>query len=191
MSESKLVYSTETGRMCPKCGRPQSKCACKKKKSKAQFREESDGVIRIRRESKGRKGKTVTTISGFREKDGVLVALLAAAAAAERPVDDRVDALLDEFGEIHQGKVSVDCPDGRKAPVIEELEGVLPDEVAGVAVEGINTVDGFKIALADGTWVLVRPSGTEPKMRVYAEAGSEGRVDELLSAGRDLVEPLV
>lgn len=72
MSESKLVYSTETGRMCPKCGRPQSKCACKKKKSKAQFREESDGVIRIRRESKGRKGKTVTTISGFREKDGVL-----------------------------------------------------------------------------------------------------------------------
>jgi phosphomannomutase len=124
-------------------------------------------------------------------KDGVLLALVAAAAEAERPIDDRVDDLLATHGEIHQGKVSVDCPDERKGPVIEELEGVLPDEVAGVAVEGINTVDGFKVALADGTWVLIRPSGTEPKMRVYAEAGSEGRVDDLLAAGRDLVEPLV
>jgi phosphomannomutase len=39
--------------------------------------------------------------------------------------------------------------------------------------------------------VLVRPSGTEPKLRVYAEAGSEDRVAELLDAGRGLVEPLV
>lgn len=75
MSESELVYSTETGRMCPKCGRPQSKCACKKKNAKAEFRKEADGFIRIRRESKGRKGKTVTTISGFREKDTVLKAI--------------------------------------------------------------------------------------------------------------------
>lgn len=72
MNESKLVYSTETGRMCPTCGRPQSKCVCKKKKAKAQFPKESDGIIRIRRETKGRKGKTVTTISGFQEKDSVL-----------------------------------------------------------------------------------------------------------------------
>jgi phosphomannomutase len=39
--------------------------------------------------------------------------------------------------------------------------------------------------------LLVRPSGTEPKMRVYAEAHSEERVEELLDAGRELVEPLV
>jgi phosphomannomutase len=60
-----------------------------------------------------------------------------------------------------------------------------------VAVADINTVDGFKIALEDGTWLLVRPSGTEPKMRVYAEAGTAERTDELLAAGRSLVEPLV
>jgi phosphomannomutase len=39
--------------------------------------------------------------------------------------------------------------------------------------------------------VLVRPSGTEPKLRVYAEASSPERVEDLLEAGRDLVEPLV
>jgi phosphomannomutase len=127
----------------------------------------------------------------LRNKDGVLVALVAAAAEHEEPLDARVDRLLDEHGEIHQNRISVDCPDDRKEPVLEDLEVALPETLAGVAVDGINTVDGFKIRLEDGTWVLVRPSGTEPKLRVYAEASSPERVEDLLEAGRDLVEPLV
>ncbi|WP_135823375.1 phosphoglucomutase/phosphomannomutase family protein [Halorussus ruber] len=126
-----------------------------------------------------------------REKDGVLMALLAGAVENERSYDDRVDALLDEFGEIHQSKVSVDCPDDRKQAVLSELGAELPDEVAGERVEEVNDTDGFKILLEDGSWLLVRPSGTEPKMRVYAEAASEDRVSALLDAGRELVEPLV
>jgi phosphomannomutase len=126
-----------------------------------------------------------------REKDGVLMALLAGAAAAETPLDDRLDAIEAAFGDIHQDKVSVDCPDDRKPVVLDELADRLPDEVAGVAVERVNDADGFKILLADGSWLLVRPSGTEPKMRVYAEADSTDRVADLLDAGRDLVEPLV
>jgi len=69
MSESRLVYSTETGRICPKCSRPKSKCVCKKRKQKTEHKGTADGIIRIKREVKGRKGKTVTTISGFREND--------------------------------------------------------------------------------------------------------------------------
>ena len=132
------------------------------------------------------------TVRGHvREKDGVLMALLAAAAEAEEPLDARVDRLLDEHGEIHQGKISVDCPDSEKERVIDDLEGVIPDAVAGAAVEDVVTVDGFKLLLDDGSWSLVRPSGTEPKLRVYAEAGSEERVETLLAEGRELVEPLI
>ncbi|MFB6354568.1 MAG: phosphoglucomutase/phosphomannomutase family protein [Halobacteriales archaeon] len=132
------------------------------------------------------------TVRGHvREKDGVLVGLLAAALAAERPIDDRVDALLAAHGEVHQGKTGVNCPDDRKAGVVAELADSLPDAVAGQAVESVNDADGVKALLADGSWVLVRPSGTEPVLRVYAEAADEGRVDELLAAGRELVEPLV
>ena len=127
----------------------------------------------------------------LRNKDGVLVALVAAAIAAEESYDERVATLLDEHGGIHQDRVSVDCPEERKEPVLSELEGALPDSMAGAAVDRVSTVDGFKVFLDDGSWVLVRPSGTEPKLRVYAEAGSGERVDELLDAGRDLVEPLV
>ena len=64
--------STDTGRICPKCDHPQSRCVCIKKRSKANYRDPGDGIIRIKREVKGRKGKTVTTISGFQENDAIL-----------------------------------------------------------------------------------------------------------------------
>jgi len=127
----------------------------------------------------------------LRNKDGVLFALLAAAADAERAFDERVDALAAQHGEIHQDRVSVDCPDDRKQPVLDALADELPETVAGVAVARVNDVDGFKVILADDTWLLMRPSGTEPKLRIYAEALSGDRVDDLLEAGENLVEPLV
>jgi phosphomannomutase len=132
------------------------------------------------------------TVRGHvREKDGVLLALLAAAADAEEPLDDRVDRLLEEHGAVVQDKVSVDCPDDRKAPAVVALEERIPDDVAGTVVEEVVTDDGFKLLLADGSWVLVRPSGTEPKLRVYAEAESEERVAALLAEGRELVSAVV
>ncbi|MBB6647891.1 phosphoglucomutase/phosphomannomutase family protein [Halobellus ruber] len=125
-----------------------------------------------------------------REKDGVLMGLLGAAVTAAEPIDARVDRLIDEHGDIVADKISVDCPDSEKERVIDDLEATLPETVAGRAIADVVTLDGFKLLLEDGSWLLVRPSGTEPKMRVYAEAGSRGRVDELLAAGRDLVAPL-
>jgi translation initiation factor 1 len=68
MDNSQLVYSTETGKICPSCQKPVSKCSCKKKKSKSQPNIKIDGIIRIQRELKGRKGKTVTIVSGFQIK---------------------------------------------------------------------------------------------------------------------------
>jgi phosphomannomutase len=126
-----------------------------------------------------------------REKDGVLMALFAAAMEAEESIDARVDRLLETHGEIHQDRVSVDCPDGEKDRVVAAIGDALPGTVAGVAVEDVNDADGYKILLADGSWLLVRPSGTEPKLRIYAEAEAEARVAELLEAGRGIVEPLV
>jgi translation initiation factor 1 len=72
MPNSRLVYSTETGRICPKCQSPISACKCKKKRPEPKSQIKSDGIIRIRREVKGRKGKTVTTISGLSLDDKTL-----------------------------------------------------------------------------------------------------------------------
>jgi translation initiation factor 1 len=57
---SRLVYSTDFGRACQKCGKPIAQCTCRKQAAQALL----DDVVRVRREVKGRKGKTVTTISG-------------------------------------------------------------------------------------------------------------------------------
>jgi translation initiation factor 1 len=62
---SRLVYSTESGSICPSCGRPTKNCSCRVKKPKSHAQVHSDGIIRISREKKGRKGKTVTVITGF------------------------------------------------------------------------------------------------------------------------------
>ena len=126
-----------------------------------------------------------------REKDGVLMGLLGAAATAAEPIDERVDRLLDEHGDIVADKISVDCPDSEKERVIDDLETALPETVAGREIADVVTLDGFKLLLDDGSWLLVRPSGTEPKMRVYAEAASRERVDALLETGRELVAPLI
>lgn len=66
-----MVYSTETGRLCPECGEPKDACVCKTNKSAP----EGDGVVRVRREKKGRGGKTVTLISGIEGDKKALAAL--------------------------------------------------------------------------------------------------------------------
>ena len=65
MDNSRLVYSTEKGQICPVCQKPVLKCSCKKIQSRPSTNVKTDGIIRIQREVKGRKGKTVTTVSGF------------------------------------------------------------------------------------------------------------------------------
>ncbi len=56
-----LVYSTEWGKMCPGCNKPDGKCICRTKQSPLK----NDGIVRLMRETKGRKGKGVTLITGL------------------------------------------------------------------------------------------------------------------------------
>lgn len=66
------VYSTEHGRICPKCGRPEDSCTCKK----GAPRPPGDGIVRVQRETKGHKGRTVTLITGVTLDDAGQQALL-------------------------------------------------------------------------------------------------------------------
>ncbi|ACV68730.1 translation initiation factor Sui1 [Desulfohalobium retbaense] len=61
---SRAVYSTDDGRLCPQCGQSAARCVCHKNKKGSAAATESDGIVRLKRESKGRKGKGVTLITG-------------------------------------------------------------------------------------------------------------------------------
>jgi phosphomannomutase len=95
------------------------------------------------------------------------------------------DALRAPVTERPYRKESVDCPDQRKAAVMETLADTLPDTFPEARVE---TEYGVRLELPDGSWTLVRPSGTEPYVRVYAESED---VDELVGAVTDEVEAAV
>ncbi|MES2972467.1 MAG: translation initiation factor Sui1 [Pseudomonadota bacterium] len=66
-----LVYSTDSGRMCPDCRKPMAACSCRA----ATPRPPSDGIVRVSRETKGRKGKGVTLVKGLALGDEALAAL--------------------------------------------------------------------------------------------------------------------
>ena len=69
---SRLVYSTETGPLCPDCGKPLADCVCK---AAAKSKPQGDGNVKVARESKGRGGKTVTLVRGL-ALDAVALAAL-------------------------------------------------------------------------------------------------------------------
>ena len=71
MTASRLVYSTDAGRMCPDCRQPTAACVCKK----ASARPAPSGVIRVSRQTKGRGGKTVTRVEGMPLGDDALAQL--------------------------------------------------------------------------------------------------------------------
>lgn len=132
------------------------------------------------------------TIRGHvREKDGALVGALAAAIHHEQPLTDRAADLFDRYGEIFHVTKNVDCPESRKQPVLAVIAEDPPNSFDEIAVERTSDVDGRKFFLEDGSWVLVRPSGTEEKLRVYAESKSERRADSIATEAATHLESLV
>ncbi len=120
-------------------------------------------------------------------KDGSFVGGLAAAASVEQPLDARLARIAERYGRRHSGRVSVDCPDAEKDATMAAVETRAPATLDDEAVDETNATDGVKLILESDDWVLVRPSGTEPKLRIYAEADTADRRDRLLEAGQRLV----
>jgi phosphomannomutase len=78
-----------------------------------------------------------------------------------------------------------------KAEMTEFLTKQAPAEIGGEKVAEISKRDGVKYILADDSWLLIRPSGTEPVLRVYAEGRTQAMVKSLLGYGKHVAEAVV
>lgn len=124
------------------------------------------------------------------ERDGPLMSLLLleSMAARKKRLEEQIAELMAEFGPHEYRRIDLH-PDPSKMPaVIQALREDNPAEMAGMPVTNIDRMDGTKFNFADESWLLLRASGTEPVVRVYAEAASQEKVQALLDAGLGLVE---
>jgi phosphomannomutase len=123
------------------------------------------------------------------EGDGVLMGLilLEIVASTGGSLYELVQSLLKEVGPAHYARIDLRL----KRPVEKEsmtahlAEGA-PKSIGGQKVADVTTTDGCKYILKDDSWLLIRPSGTEPVLRVYAEGRSPEMVDALLAYGEEV-----
>jgi phosphoglucomutase len=122
----------------------------------------------------------------YPEKDGILACLLAAEAVATRGVSlvEQLNELYQRVGKLESGRIGVKLTPDVAARLKNKLEQE-PHEIGGRRIDRINRLDGVKFLFEDGSWMLMRPSGTEPMVRIYAESEDKGDLEWLLDQGRN------
>ena len=122
------------------------------------------------------------------ERDGVLNSLLflESIIAAGKLPSQMLSELHREFGEFHFGRRDLHVPVSQGQELVARLSQNPPPRLAGYYVADAQSLDGAKLIFEDESWLLLRQSGTEPVLRIYAEATSVRKRDELLKAGEEL-----
>ena len=129
---------------------------------------------------------------GFRghipERDGILSGLMMLDCLTQTKLTP--SQLLDEIHELvgpHEyDRVDITLRPDEREEIRARIADADPSEIAGLRVLSRDTLDGFRFTLDGGGWLLLRFSGTEPLLRIYAEMPSVGQVQDALQAGQEL-----
>lgn len=122
------------------------------------------------------------------EKDGILACFLVAEMVARegKTVRELLERMYAEVGRFVTRRDNLKLSPELEAAYPAKVAAV-PKEIAGAVVTDVSTLDGVKLILSDGSWMLFRKSGTEPVVRLYGEASSEARLTEVMAAGRNFI----
>jgi alpha-D-glucose phosphate-specific phosphoglucomutase len=131
---------------------------------------------------------------GFRghvpERDALLAGLffLDLMTRTGKTPSELLEYLYSKVGPHYYDRLDIEFPERQRGAIINRLKDSDSDTVNGVAVVKKDTFDGFRFTLADNSWLLIRFSGTEPLLRIYAESDSHAGVSRLLQTGQKMVE---
>jgi alpha-D-glucose phosphate-specific phosphoglucomutase len=137
----------------------------------------------------GEESGSITVKGHIPEGDGILMGLLLMEIVADAglPLSELVEDLQRSVGPACYKREDIRLKGFiSKSEMVKRLVENSPSQIAGETVVKVDSYDGVKYHLADDSWLLIRPSGTEPILRVYAEATSETAVEAILQQGRDL-----
>lgn len=130
---------------------------------------------------------------GFRghvpERDGILAGLyfLDYIVKTGKTPSQLLANLFDKVGPHFYDRLDMHISEESKSPTISRISKANIQKIGQLKVASLDTTEGFRYKLSDGSWLLVRFSGTEPLVRIYAESSSEEEVQKLIQYGRDLV----
>jgi len=130
----------------------------------------------------GEESGGLSVIGHIPEKDGVLADMLVAEAVAYegKPLSQLVqEAIAEADGPLYNNRLDLHLTEAHKNAVIKSYTQNPPSQVAGISVKEVGRKDGIKLYLAEGSWILLRPSGTEPLVRVYIETNSPEKLGEI------------
>ncbi len=127
------------------------------------------------------------------ERDGILsgALLLEMMARRKQSLREILKDLEKEYGSFFYKRMDLKYPPSKKEEYTNKLKGPLPKTLGTKRIKKVNMKDGYKFILEDDSWLLLRFSGTEPKLRIYAEAHSDNDVQELISGGKQLVDKTI
>ena len=123
------------------------------------------------------------------EKDGILACALVVEMVAHtgKTLRELRDDLFSRVGTIFTAREDLKIDQGMRQ-ALDKIVETPPKSFADMEVVQINRLDGCKLLLGDGSWFLLRPSGTEPIVRCYSEAKTEDRLKQVVQAGRTLLK---
>jgi alpha-D-glucose phosphate-specific phosphoglucomutase len=143
----------------------------------------------------GEESGGISMLGHIPEGDGILMGLLLVELVAVRGktlvqlLDDLMAA--PDVGTFCYARLDRPVRPFRKAELVADLIARAPKQLAGVSIARISDQDGVKYILSDNSWLLIRPSGTEPVLRIYAESRSHEQVQRLLDTGAQMAEELL
>lgn len=124
------------------------------------------------------------------ERDGIMVGMMLVEIMAkhQKTLGELVDMIMDDLGRRFEYlRKDIELTPSHKQALLESLPGLRPDDIGGRAVTDVETIDGLKFHRDDGSWLMLRVSGTESVVRVYSEARSVEEVENLVGEGVRLI----
>jgi alpha-D-glucose phosphate-specific phosphoglucomutase len=122
------------------------------------------------------------------DRDGLLsgLLLLEMLALKKKPLSQIQEEMRQEFGTYLYKRIDTEYPLDKRDILIPTLRKSPPKKLGDIRVKEIDASDGIKFILSDNSWLLIRTSGTEPIIRIYAESDEKGKLNKIMEAGKEL-----